>query len=178
LSDEPDAATNLLMSQPVSSGTSALVARELPSGAIFVDELTGTTTWTSAATGVTGAIAGLSGPPPGNGVTLYMPSVASVQLPATGDLLFGFTSSEPADGSTAVDLKVATFSSGAWSAPTAVANDLALEPTESTHFAALADGTIAMAYVATVPAGGSPLQVGFYDGTTWGFNMVQALAAP
>jgi hypothetical protein len=207
LSDEPDAATNLLMSQPVSSGNSAFVARELPSGAIFVDELTGTTTWTTAATGVTGdrtslpvvaitsagdplvvsfssgsyqwslrtagtwsapaAIAGLSGPPPGNGMILYMPSVASVQLPATGDLLFGFTSSEPADGSTAVDLKVATFSNGAWSAATAVANDLALEPTESAHFAALPDGTIAMAYVATVAAGGSPLQVGFYDGTTW-----------
>jgi hypothetical protein len=198
------------MSQPVSSGSTGFVARELPSGAIFVDQLdalSGTTTWTTAATGLTGdrtslpvvaitstgdpmvvsfsggsyqwsvrtagawsapaSIVGLSGPPPGNGTVLYMPSVASVPLPS-GDLLFAFTSAESADsGAMTADLQVATFSKGAWSASTAVANDLELNYEESAHFAALPDGTIAMAYAATVPSGMSPLKVGFYDGTTW-----------
>jgi hypothetical protein len=119
-------------------------------------------TWSTPA-----AIPGLSGPPPGNGTVLYLPSATSIQVPATGNLLFGFTSSEPADGAMVGDFKVTTFSNGAWSTPTAVANDLGFDAEEAAHFAALSDGTIAMAYEANVPSGGAPLKVGFYDGTTW-----------
>jgi hypothetical protein len=113
------------------------------------------------------AIAGIALPPPVNGMTLCFPGLSVIQVPSTGALLAGFATQVPGeDGALAVAIKVATFSGGAWSAPTTVATDVGTYEDEWPRFVTLADGTIAMGYQAALN-GSDPIKIGFYDGANW-----------
>jgi hypothetical protein len=154
-----------------SDKTSAPVVGITASGDPIVIASNGTSyMWSLRTGGVWGApaaIAGIATPPPPNGTAIYFPGSSVIQVPSTGALLAGFSTQVPGeDGALAVAIKVATFSGGAWSAPTTLATDIGTYPDEWPRFVALADGTIAMGYQAVLN-GSDPIKIGFYDGANW-----------
>jgi hypothetical protein len=124
-------------------------------------------TWSVRTGGTWSAVATIAGVTPPSGAISFQPLAMAVNRAGADQVVAVFV--------TSTALESATFSAGTWSAPISVATDL---PTNtafaSAAVAALADGTVAMAYVAT----GNVVKVAFWSGSAWSaFAAVPSVAA-